>query len=124
MPSGRYGRREDVVAALAPDVNADYVGSPAIFATSTKPTAPTAGEGHLTELRGWVEAELTRQGKPLDACPIVAIGGVALSNAAGCTEAGAHGLAVVSSLLALGDLGEIRNAAVALRASLPPPAEA
>ena len=120
-----YGSRADVAAALRPEVEADYVGSPAVFATSTKPSAASAGVAHLGEMRQWVAEELRRRGRQpstlgvAPACPVVAIGGIAPGNASSCVVAGADGLAVVSALLAPAQPSGVREAAVALCAALP-----
>ena len=120
-----YGSRAEVAAALRPEVDADYVGSPAVFATSTKPAAASAGVAHLGEMRQWVADELSRRTQgpggpaPGVVCPVVAIGGIAPANAAACVEAGADGLAVVSALLAPAQPSGVREAAAALCGTLP-----
>lgn len=119
-----YGSQAEVAAALRPEVRADYVGSPAVFATATKPTATASGVAHLGEMRQWVAEELARQGRPSHVhhtplCPVVAIGGIAPDNAAACVAAGADGLAVVGALLAPAQPSDVREAAAVLRAALP-----
>ncbi|MDR3496955.1 MAG: thiamine phosphate synthase [Ancalomicrobiaceae bacterium] len=70
----------------------DYIGVGAIFATATKPdVGPAVGLasiGLISERTG---------------LPVVAIGGIGLSNAADCIAAGADGVAVVSAIMAAPD---------------------
>ncbi len=78
-------------AALAD--GADYVGASPIFATPTKPDAPAPmGVEGLQELAR------------VCTVPIVAIGGLNASNAAGILRAGAAGLAVVSAIVSADDV--------------------
>jgi thiamine-phosphate pyrophosphorylase len=70
----------------------DYLGVGPVFATSTKPdAAPAMGLSGLTATRAGTEL------------PIVAIGGIGLSNAAAVVRAGADGIAVVSAICGTGD---------------------
>jgi thiamine-phosphate pyrophosphorylase len=70
----------------------DYVGLGPVFPTDTKPDVPPALEvGGVRALR------------PRRSVPVVAIGGIAGSNAAGVIGAGADGVAVVSSVCAASD---------------------
>jgi thiamine-phosphate pyrophosphorylase len=79
------------LAAVDPAL-VDYLGVGPIFATSTKPdAAPAMGLSGLAA---------TRAGTAL---PIVAIGGIDLSNAAAVVRAGADGVAVVSAICAADD---------------------
>ncbi|MBN2233568.1 MAG: thiamine phosphate synthase [Opitutales bacterium] len=65
----------------------DYLGAGPVFATATKTdAAPAMGLDTLSKI--------TRQSK----VPVVAIGGINLSNAKSVFDAGVHGLAVVSAL--------------------------
>jgi thiamine-phosphate pyrophosphorylase len=79
-------------AREAERAGADYVGSSAVFPTSTKSDigVPLGLDG----LRELVE------GSPL---PVVAIGGIHAGNAAGVVECGVAGIAVVSALVAAPD---------------------
>ena len=80
----------DVAAAEREPV--DYLGVSPVFATSTKPdAAPALGLAGLRSIRA-----LTRR-------PLVAIGGIAVTNAAAVMAAGADGIAVVSALCAAAD---------------------
>jgi len=82
----------------------DYYGVSPVFATATKPdAAPALGLAGLRAMR----ARTAR--------PLVAIGGIAQSNAAAVIAAGADGLAVVSALCAAPDPAA---AARALRAAI------
>lgn len=80
-----------VHAAMAE--GADYVGASPIFATPTKPDAPQP-----LGIQGLQEIAL------VCTLPIVAIGGINRSNAAGILRAGAAGLAVVSAIVAADDV--------------------
>ncbi len=74
--------------------HADYVGAGPVWATPSKPDAdPPIG---LDGLRAICEAVTV---------PVVAIGGVDVSNAADCIRAGASGVAVIR---AVGDLAALR----------------
>lgn len=113
-----YGEQDQVVAALHPEVGADYLGSPAVYATVTKPGAPEAGLDMLRQTKAWIEAELSKQDREPGSCPLVAIGGVDASNAARCVAAGADGLASVRGLLGSTEADARANAAL-MRAVLP-----
>jgi len=89
-----YGRADLVCEALHPEVRADYLGSGAVFATSTKQSSVPKGIEHLMPLRALISQEAGQRDVPL-----VAIGGVGTTNAATCIEAGADGVAAVSALL-------------------------
>ena len=65
----------------------DYIGSGPVFATSTKPDAKQVRQ--LVGLQAIVDAA------PL---PVVAIGGIDHTNAAGCFGHGAAGVAVISTI--------------------------
>jgi thiamine-phosphate pyrophosphorylase len=82
----------------------DYVGLGPIFPTDTKTDASIA-------LGAEVFAGIRRQLK----CPVVAIGGIAVANAAQAIAAGADGIAVVSAICGAADP---RAAAHALRAAV------
>jgi len=95
--------REEELGTFAPTA-ADYVGLGPIFPTGTKPdAAPALGEAAFAALRRRLP------------CPVVAIGGIALANAALAVAAGADGIAVVSAICATADP---RGAAQALRAAV------
>eukprot|EP00457_Paulinella_chromatophora_P005932 gb/GEZN01005950.1/.p1 GENE.gb/GEZN01005950.1/~~gb/GEZN01005950.1/.p1 ORF type:complete len:540 (-),score=53.43 gb/GEZN01005950.1/:58-1677(-) len=113
-----YGKKEEVIAALHPDIDADYLGSPAIFPTSTKPNAPSCGLNSLTELRQHIKQELNKQHRADRQVPVIAIGGINLSNAQQCIDAGAEGLAVIRGILGLQDNHEIKKHTQLLRALL------
>jgi thiamine-phosphate pyrophosphorylase len=82
--------------AVAADEVADYIGAGPIWATPSKPdaAAPLGLDG-LRELCAAV------------AKPVVAIGGIDVSNAAACIQAGAAGVAVIR---AAGDAAALRAA--------------
>ena len=80
-----------VGAAMAE--GADYVGASPIFATPTKPDAPQP-----LGIKGLQEIAL------VCTLPIVAIGGLNISNAAAILRAGAAGIAVVSAIVAADDV--------------------
>jgi thiamine-phosphate pyrophosphorylase len=74
----------------------DYYGVSPVFATATKPdAAPALGLDGLRALRARTHR------------PLVAIGGIQLSNAAEVVAAGADGLAVVSALCAAADPADV-----------------
>jgi thiamine-phosphate pyrophosphorylase len=80
----------DVERAAAQAV--DYLGVSPIFATPTKPdTAPPWGLLGLHQVRAMTDL------------PLVAIGGIHLTNALGVLQAGADGLAVVSAICSADD---------------------
>lgn len=77
----------DTAATLA-----DYVAASPVFATGTKPDAgPALGLDGVRALRRAVPR------------PLVAIGGIHRDNARNIIEAGAHGIAVVSAIMAAND---------------------
>lgn len=79
-------------ARRATTEGADYLGVGAVFATPTKADADISG---LEGLRAIAAA--------VDGCPLVAIGGISLTNADAVLEAGADGLAVVSVVMSAAD---------------------
>ena len=83
---------DDRQAAGALDAGADYVGSTAVFVTSTKPDA-----GKPIGLAAL--AELVRASR----LPVVAIGGIDASNAHAVLATGVAGIAVVSAILSADD---------------------
>jgi thiamine-phosphate pyrophosphorylase len=84
---------DDVRSAL--DLPIDYLAVGPVFPTDTKTLRyPVVG------------LELVRHAKDLTALPLVAIGGITRSNAAQVVAAGADGVAVISELMAP---GEIKN---------------
>lgn len=94
-------RPETVAEAILPPVNADYLGSNAVFPTSTKDTAVVGTEG-LRETRKLVQKAVA-QLETARTVPLIAIGGVTAENGAKCLRAGADGLAVVSAILGADD---------------------
>lgn len=90
------GRSVSTVEAAveAERVGADYLGVGAVFATDTKDTAADESEIGLDAVAAIADA--------VD-IPVVGIGGVTPSNATDVVEAGAHGVAVVSTITAAGD---------------------
>jgi len=74
-------------AKQAKNDGADYVACGAIYATSTKPDCPQVGLETLRAIKGAVDL------------PLVAIGGINLSNVAEVMSAGADAIAVISALL-------------------------
>lgn len=93
-------------AEEAERLGADYIGVWPVFPTSTKETGrPPLGLAGLRRIRGRV------------GIPILAIGGITVSNAPGVMAAGADGLAVVSAILSARD--PARAAAFLLAAAGP-----
>ena len=74
---------------------ADYVGTGAVFATASK---PDAGEPIGTRGLARIAAAVR--------IPTVAIGGINATNAVGCIEAGAAGVAVISAVVSADDISE------------------
>ena len=75
-------------ALEAERAGADYVGLGPIFPTTTKITSlPVVGTEGIRAVKGQVQI------------PVVAIGGITVQNAPSVREAGADGIAVVSSIL-------------------------
>lgn len=97
LPNGLVGlsvenAAQAQAAAALPAGLVDYLGVSPVFATPSKTdTAPALGLDGLRQLRA------------LTALPLVAIGGMALENAAQVIAAGADGLAVVRALCAAPD---------------------
>lgn len=87
---------------------ADYIAANLVFATDTK-----TGLGRPLGLSGVREL---RAASPL---PLVAIGGIKADNAAGVIRAGAAGIAVVSAIMAAGDVSSAVE--LLLRAMSPEP---
>ena len=90
------GAPESIVEAIHPPVNADYLGSNAVFPTATKDTAAYGLQGLATATQLIADAASSAGRPPV---PLVAIGGVSAANGAQCLSAGAQGLAVVSAIL-------------------------
>jgi thiamine-phosphate pyrophosphorylase len=75
---------------------ADYIGAGPIWETPSKPAAdPAIGLAGLSEICAAVRT------------PVIAIGGIDVTNAADCIRAGAAGVAVIR---AAGDAGDLRRA--------------
>lgn len=85
----------ETVAACAPGARIDYIGLGPVHSTATKPDAPE-GLG-LAEF-----SRCARYARQAD-MPVVAIGGLGVSNAAEAIAAGADGVAVVSAIVAAHD---------------------
>ena len=84
-----------VAEALAAEAaGADYLGSGAVFGTSTKHDAKTMPLETFRAITASVQI------------PVVAIGGISAANAGGLKSHGAAGLAVVSSLFGAADITE------------------
>ncbi|RQD78105.1 MAG: thiamine phosphate synthase [Candidatus Syntrophonatronum acetioxidans] len=79
-------------ALWAQKKGADYLGAGAIFPSSTKDSAPLIG---IETLREIVKAV---------SIPVVAIGGISLSNLSQVMEAGVKGVAVISSVIGARDI--------------------
>lgn len=90
-------------AIKAEQESASYVGVGPIFATDNKPGKAPVGVSRLTKVSAVV------------GIPVVAIGGIDLSNIAECINAGADGVAVISAVALAGDMVA---ATVALREEL------
>jgi hydroxymethylpyrimidine kinase/phosphomethylpyrimidine kinase/thiamine-phosphate diphosphorylase len=75
-------------ALQAEQEGADYIGFGAIYPTGSKDVQHLPGVAGLAELRGKVTI------------PVVAIGGITPANAAAVIDAGAHALAVISTVFA------------------------
>jgi thiamine-phosphate pyrophosphorylase len=87
------------LALAAQAAGANYVAFGSFFASPTKPAAGRAGLHLLREAAPWIHV------------PLVAIGGITLTNAPALLDAGADSLAVLSALF---DTPDIRAAARAL----------
>jgi thiamine-phosphate pyrophosphorylase len=93
-------------AIEAERLGADYLGVGPVYGTSTKADAGTAvGVEWIAEVRRAVSI------------PIVGIGAINASNAAAVVDAGAVGVAVISSVVGADD---VQKAAEAIRAALTP----
>lgn len=79
------GSLDDARRAL--EDGADYVGVGAMFSSSTKPDKRAVGPAMIAQMRAVVGD-----------MPIVAIGGIDADTAGACIEAGADGVALVSSI--------------------------
>jgi len=94
------------LAQQAENEGADYVAFGAIFNSSTKPLAKTAG------------THILQQAKSTLTLPICAIGGIDTSNAQQTVEAGADMIAVINSLFAQKDIFDTaRRLNLAIKAS-------
>jgi thiamine-phosphate pyrophosphorylase len=89
-------------AILAAEDGADYVGIGPIFTTATKSTgyAPV-GVGTIRQLRSRIDL------------PLLAIGGVTLSNVKEVIRAGAAGAAVISAIIGSDDIARATQAFLA-----------
>lgn len=85
-----YNRLELAIDAVR--AGADYVAFGSFFASSVKPDAVAA------------PVELLRQARREISVPIVAIGGITVSNGAQLLEAGANALAVISAVFGAADI--------------------
>ena len=82
------------LALQAQKAGASYVAFGACFTSSTKPNAPVAG------------LDLFKRAKTELAVPCVAIGGIALENAAKLKESGADAIAVIGALFHAADIAK------------------
>jgi thiamine-phosphate pyrophosphorylase len=73
----------------------DYIGAGPVWTTPTKPDAPAIGLEALRDICGVVSA------------PVIAIGGIDVSNAAACLAVGAAGVAVVRAAVQARALREV-----------------
>lgn len=89
-----YGQPDLVRQAMHPGVRADYLGSGLIFPSPTKHKSTAKGVEHLPELSRVIASEAGAR-----IVPLLAIGGIDVDSVGPCIEAGADGVAVVSSLL-------------------------
>lgn len=105
-PSFRVGRSVHTINAArqAEQDGADYVIVGTIFSSPSHPEGPAAGSALLSGVTRRVQV------------PVVAIGGVTPENAEECWNAGANGVAVISSILRAEDP---RAAAERLRPAAP-----
>ena len=85
---GASARTEEKILEAISE-GADYIGFGPIYGTTSKPDAETA-KG-LEKLRRMCD---------LAACPVIAIGGIAVQTAGDVIRAGAHGIAVISAVCA------------------------
>ncbi|HBW34322.1 thiamine phosphate synthase [Desulfosporosinus sp. BICA1-9] len=79
-------------AILAQQQGADYLGVGAVFSTSTKTDAPEVSLGQLELIKRTVKI------------PVVAIGGINLTNLKHVMDTGIDGVSVVSAILAVEDI--------------------
>lgn len=98
---------EDATRAEAAGADILHVGT--VFASSTHPGGPTLG---IDGLRAIIAAVST---------PVIAIGGITMTNAADVMRAGAAGVAVISAIL---DADDPRAASEHLRAAIAAPVRA
>lgn len=78
-------------AMAAEQAGADYIGSGAVYPTSTKPGKPVLPLTVLAQIKQAVQI------------PVVAIGGITPANAAPVLAAGVDGVAIVSAIMASAD---------------------
>lgn len=90
-------------AVAAEEDGADYLQVGTVFETASKPGGPAAGLSLLREVRDAVSI------------PIIAVGGIDASNAAGVIAAGADGIAVIGAIM---DADDPRQAARDLREAI------
>ena len=82
-------------ARLAAISGADYLGVGAVYGTDSKPDAETADDGLGVDQLAKIADSVT--------LPIVAIGGITPENASGPIQAGASGVAAISTITAADD---------------------
>ncbi len=82
-------------AVKGQELGADYLGVGTVFETGSKPDA-----GEAIGLQGL--REIVHSVK----IPVIAIGGINRTNAAGCMDAGASGIAVISAISLASDPGQ------------------
>jgi thiamine-phosphate pyrophosphorylase len=107
-PPGLYGRaaHDEDEAHRARAERVDYILLGTIFPTGSKPGLPGSGPGLIQRVSRLVAPT-----------PLLAIGGITVTNARSTLAAGAHGIAVCSAILTARDP---RLAALALAAALAP----
>lgn len=94
-----YGELERAQRMLELDV--DYIAFGAMYASTTKPQAPSAPHSLLTQAHQQV---ISRMARPSQRAAVVAIGGITVANASPLFAAGADSVAVVGGLFLQDDI--------------------
>lgn len=101
---GRSTGGKPADAVKAEQDGADYIGVGPVFSTSTKNgVGPAIGAKQLTKIKAVVKI------------PVIAVGGIDISNLAQCFKAGADGVAVISAVTMADDM---HGAVIDLRMAL------